>query len=90
MKKLLILAAALVLAAACNNGSKYTVRGTIRDMEKLLSGSFIRCNNSYIVNLRHIESVEDNLIVIHGNKIPITRSRKNDFYKAFNAYNGVL
>lgn len=69
---------------------EYTVRGTIRDMEKLLSGSFIRCNNSYIVNLRHIESIEDNLIVIHGNKIPITRSRKNDFYKAFNAYNGVL
>ena len=61
MKKLLILAAALVLAAACNNGSKYTVRGTITgDSEALVNGK------AYLFNQDRENPFRDTVDVING------------------------
>lgn len=67
-----------------------TVRGSMKSILPLLSASFARSANSYIVNLRHVENVKDNTVTVHGVPVPITKSYKAEFLRAFSAYNGVM
>ena len=67
-----------------------TVRGSIKSILPLLSASFARSANSYIVNLRYVENVKDNTVTVHGVPVPITKSYKAEFLRAFSAYNGVM
>jgi DNA-binding LytR/AlgR family response regulator len=39
--------------------------------EELPSGQFIRIHKSYIISIKHIETIASNYIVISGKKIPI-------------------
>ena len=67
----------------------FTVRGSMKNIMGMLSASFARSSNSYIVNLRHVDGVKDNVVTVHGVPVPVTKSYKADFLRAFNAYNGV-
>ncbi len=67
-----------------------SVRGPLSSLEKQFSKSFVRCSNSHIVNLRHIESVKGNTILINGTELTITRIQRESFFKAFYAYVGSL
>lgn len=50
---------------------------------------FAYAHNSYIVNLKYVAKVEGNLLVlIDGTALTISRSRKEEFYKAFTCYLG--
>ena len=61
MKKFLILAAALVLAAGCNSGSRYTVKGTITgDSEALINGK------AYLFNQDRENPIRDTAVVVDG------------------------
>ncbi len=68
----------------------FTVRGSIKDMQGKLSASFCRCANSYIVNLRHVEAVTRNEVLVKGARVPVTKSYKVGFLNAITAYNGVM
>ena len=68
----------------------FTVRGTIKSMGQKLSASFARSANSYIVNLRHVDGIRDGSVIVHGVPVPVTKSHKADFLRAFNAYTGVM
>lgn len=65
-------------------------RGTMRDLEGELSESFSRCSNSFIVNLRHVDGVYGSEVIVQGTRIPITKSYRASFLRAFNAYTGVM
>ena len=67
----------------------FTVRGSMKNIMGMLSASFARSSNSYIVNLRHVDGIKDNVVTVHGVPVPVTKSYKADFLRAFNAYNGV-
>ena len=67
-----------------------TVRGSIKEMENKLSKSFCRCANSFIVNLRHVGQINRNEVIVNGESVPVTKSRKVQFINALNAYNGVM
>lgn len=60
-----------------------SVWGTLKQQEeKLPTDAFARCNSCYIVNLRHVEKVDDSMITIDGEggvTIPISRSKKREF-----------
>lgn len=47
---------------------------------KLPSNSFLQSHKSYLVNINQIESLEGMLISIDGNKIPISRTYKQEVY----------
>lgn len=67
----------------------YTFRGTMKEMEAKLSGSsFVRCNNGYLVNLRYVEAVRQNLAVVMGDELPISRGRRKAFMEALTDYMG--
>lgn len=60
--------------------SVYEARGSLRELEeKLISHHFLRCNNCYLVNLRHIRSVEDNVVIVGEDRFPSAVRRKRAF-----------
>lgn len=59
---------------------KYVVHSTMKGIEKKLEifKKFIRVHRSYIVNVEHIETVQEDVFV-NGKAIPIGRSYRNRF-----------
>ena len=60
---------------------QFSTRGTIKDvMETLDSNLFALCNKSYVVNMRHIQMVDgDEVVMTGGGRLPISRPRKTEF-----------
>ena len=54
--------------------------GKLSEVERELSGhDFIRCNNSCLVNLRHVSAMEGDTVVAAGNRLPISQRRRKAF-----------
>ena len=47
--------------------------------DRLKDQQFSRCNNSYLVNLRHVDAVKKDSIVVGANTLPLSRGRRNTF-----------
>ena len=53
-------------------GSKYIVYSTMRAIEgKFPAGNFVRVHRSFIVNINHVQAIEDNSVLIKDKYIPI-------------------
>lgn len=50
----------------------------ISDIEEELKEGFIRIHQRYLVNIRHIEKIENNEVLIEGKRLPISRGRVNE------------
>lgn len=58
-----------------SSGKVFILAVNLRNLEdKIASDLLMRVHRSYIVNLKHIESIEDNCVAINGKVIPISRS----------------
>lgn len=69
--------------------NSYESIGTMKNMEQqMIKYKFFRCNSGYIVNLRHVESVEQNIATVFGQKLQISRPRKRLFMDALTDYVG--
>ena len=65
-------------------------RGVLKDVEQNLSSRhFLRCNNCYLVNLRHITAVQDQDVILGSITLPISRPKKKTFLDEFTKYLGV-
>ena len=63
--------------------------GTMQDMEeKLSSFHFFRGNKGYLINLEHVDRVSEGYAVVHGERLMLSRSRKNAFLEALTNYVG--
>jgi len=70
------------------NGN-YDILSTIKSMEEQLTEfNFSRCNNCYLVNLRHVESVQQYIVTVAGEKLQISRPRKKIFMDALTDFVG--
>lgn len=47
---------------------------TMSNLQKSLPGNFIRCHRSYIVNLDKVEAMDDRVLEINDNAVPVSRS----------------
>ena len=57
----------------------YSVRMSISKIEKMISEyGFFRCHNSYIVNLKLVESMNGSTLGVNGKDIPISKYRIKD------------
>jgi DNA-binding LytR/AlgR family response regulator len=65
---------------------KFVVHSTMKGIEEKLESfkSFMRVHRSYIVNIDHLESVQDINIMVSGKPIPIGRSYRNQFMERLN------
>jgi DNA-binding LytR/AlgR family response regulator len=54
-------------------------------LENLLSSKgFARIHRSYIINIKHVKSIQKNKVLISDKRIPISESYKNSFFEKIN------
>lgn len=71
------------------SGTSFSILESMKNMEKqLMEKPFFRCNSGYIVNLAHIESVEQNIVTVGGQQLQISRAKKKAFMSALTDYLG--
>lgn len=67
----------------------YTVPGTIKNAEeKLLPFHFFRCNKGFLVSLAHVDAIDEGCALVGGDRVLISRARKNCFMEALTDYIG--
>jgi DNA-binding LytR/AlgR family response regulator len=69
--------------------SKYTLRKTMAQLlETLNSDLFVQCHKSYIINIRHMESLSKNFAVMSNNaEVPLSKNTVKEISERFYKYN---
>ena len=67
-----------------------STRGTMKDvMESLDGGTFAMCNKSCAVNLRYMQLIDkDEVVLTNGDRLQISRTRKTEFIQQIADYYG--
>ena len=69
----------------------YETIGTMKEMEEKLDGmSFCRGNKGYLINLQHVDSVQDGCAVVRGEQLVLSRARKKEFMECLTEYWGEM
>ena len=64
---------------------KILVYRRMKDVAESLPPKFVRIHNSYIVNIQHIKNIDSNMVLIHGQKLPVSNSYRELFQQRINA-----
>ena len=65
------------------DGSAVDAVGTMKEVEESLdSEAFFRCNKCYLVNLEHVDGIQDGCAVVRGDKLLMSRGRRGPFLEA--------
>lgn len=67
----------------CTCGIVYTERCKLSDIEELLDSRFLRCHQSYIINMDEVKEINTSFIMFSGNTVPI---RRKDYAKIRNEF----
>lgn len=68
---------------------EFCQKASLKDLEQQLEGlSFKRCNNCYLVNLKYVNGVEKEDVILQGEHLKISRPRKKEFLQALVNYMG--
>jgi len=68
---------------------EFTSSGTMKDLEKELADfHFFRGNKGYLINLAHVEGMNENCAVVRGKDLLISRPRRKAFMEALANYWG--
>lgn len=70
------------------DGKTRMKRDSMKNVEKDLSGKgFAKCNNCYLVNLRFVQCIKrDSVLLLEGTELLTSRSRRTSFEQAFLDY----
>lgn len=61
--------------------------GTMKEMgEKLEPFHFCQCNKGYLVNLEHVDSIQNGCVMVGGDALAVSRPRKKIFQETLAAY----
>ena len=65
----------------------YKEYSTLAAAEKKLGDpAFVRCDRSYLVNLRYVSRIEKNACIVDGEELPLARTQKAVFAQAFSEF----
>lgn len=68
---------------------EFRMRDTMKNIEAELGKyGFFRCNNCYLVNLKHVERVDGSALYINGEELAISRPRYKAFMETLTRYWG--
>lgn len=71
------------------DGGELEAGGTMTETEKLLAPyGFSRCNKGYLLNLRHVDAIQDGCAVLGGDHLLISRGRRAGFLEDLTNYVG--
>ncbi len=67
----------------------FEAKGQLKVVEQVLSkDNFVRCHNSYLVNLFHVLEVHQEHILVGKQELPLSRRKRKDFLKQLTDYLG--
>ena len=67
----------------------YKQKGTLKEIEEKIGDlPFKRCNNCYLVNLKYVDGVERDDVLVRGERLKISRPKKREFLQAIAEYMG--
>lgn len=67
----------------------FEYKKSMKETELMLKGdSFVRCDNSYLVNLAHVTNIDKNDALVAGDKVPVSRAKRKFFVNAFTLFAG--
>lgn len=67
----------------------FDTTGSLKKLEEQLTGqSFARCNNGYLVNLKYVRGVEGSDVVVGGDRLLISRTRRKAFLQRLSEFFG--
>ncbi len=70
-------------------GETYFSSGTMKSAETAMEGmGFSRINKCYLVNLEHVDGVQDKYAIVRGNRLLISRPRMKQFMQELTKYWG--
>lgn len=62
-------------------------KGSLKDVEQSLSDRrFFRCSKGFLLNMEHVEGIQDNDAIVAGERIRISRTLKKSFLNSLNDY----
>lgn len=65
----------------------YESSGTMKELEgRLANSNFSRGNKGYLINLAHVDGVQDGCAIVQGDKLALSRSRKTQFMEELTDY----
>lgn len=63
-----------VLSICCTDGRVQESMGKLNDLERQICGdTFLRCHQSFIVNIYHVEGMSGSDLMVAGERIPVSR-----------------
>lgn len=69
------------------DGETLEAKGVLSELEDALTEyHFFRCNKCYLVNLEHVNGVNENCADVDGDQIQVSRPKKKAFLDALNNY----
>ena len=73
--------------AFCTEGREILALMTMKEAVAVLSGGdFVRVHRSYVVNLRRVEVVEDDVVVVAGRRIPVAEGYRDQLIRALRTH----
>ncbi|MDF2903611.1 MAG: DNA-binding response regulator [Bacillus sp. (in: firmicutes)] len=68
---------------------EFTTSGTMKELEKQLSSfHFFRGNKGYLINLEHVEGMNDSCAIVKGKELLVSRNKRKAFMEALSNYWG--
>lgn len=73
----------------CTKEGEFIATGTMKEMEKALSNfHFFRGNKGYLINLEHVEGMNDSCAEVGGANLIISRTKRKAFMESLSNYWG--
>ena len=65
--------------------------GKLKDLEEeFASHGFVRCHHAYLINLKHIKSVDKDSVTVGNSEIAVSRNKRKDLLRAMGLYLGEI
>lgn len=69
--------------------SSYSIWSTMKKVkEQFPENRFALCNSGYLVNLRYVEAIEGDTVIVRSRPLKISRPKRKSFFDALAAYLG--
>lgn len=65
---------------------EFSTAGSMKKVEEQLKDGFYRCNKCYLVNLKYVDGIQNNDVVVNGNVLQVSRAKKKGLLQALNMY----
>ena len=67
----------------------FSPRGTLQSAEEMFQNyHFVKCNHWYLVNLKYVTEIEENIVHVAGSRLEISRRNRAHFLKEVTEYIG--